>query len=135
MALDEIPGYAVLGPLGSGGTAELFLAERRALGGSRKRVALKRILPAFAQDPTFRELFLHEARVAMQLSHRNIVQVYDCLEWGASTVLVMEYVEGCDLRSTLLHEGPLPVELALFVGIEVLRGLDYAHRRHGTDGK
>jgi serine/threonine-protein kinase len=69
----------------------------------------------------------------MQLSHRNVVQVYDCIEWGGSTALVMEYVDGCDLRA-LLGDGPLPLPSALFVCIEVLRGLDYAHRRLGSDG-
>jgi serine/threonine-protein kinase len=130
----ELAGYSVLGPLGAGGTAELFLAERQAHGGSRRRVALKRILPGFAQDPVFRNLFVHEARVAMQLSHRNVVQVYDFVEAGGTTVLVMEYVDGCDLRA-LLKLGPLPLPTALLVAVEVLRGLDYAHRKRAGDGQ
>src|SRR5260370_2646332 len=134
MELEGVPGYAGLGPLGAGGTAELFVAERLALSGSRRRVALKRILPAYARDPAFRSLFVHEARLAMQLTHRNIVQVYDFIEGGGSTVLVMEYVDGCDLR-TLLRDGPLALEPALFVCVEVLRALDYAHRKSGGDGR
>src|SRR4051812_31555627 len=130
----ELEGYSVLGPLGAGGTAELFLAERRAHGGSRRRVALKRILPAFAQDPVFRNLFVHEARLAMQLGHRNIVQVYDFIEAAGTMVLVMEFVDGCDLR-TLLRDGPLALEVAIYITVEVLRGLDYAHRKTATDGQ
>jgi serine/threonine-protein kinase len=133
MELDDIPGYTVLGSIGAGGTAELFLADRLAVAGTKKRVALKRILPGFAQDPMFRELFEHEARVAMRLGHKNIVAVYDFIEAAGSYVLVMEYVEGCDLR-TLVAEQPLDLGSALFVISEVLRGLDYAHRREADDG-
>jgi serine/threonine protein kinase len=114
--------------------AELFLAERSGAHGARRRVVLKRILPAFARDPDFRELFVHEARIAMQLTHANIVQVYDFDESGDSYVLEMEYVEGCDLRALLRKYGPLPLGAALRVSVEILRGLDYAHRRTGADG-
>ena len=114
--------------------AELFLAERAGAEGARRRVVLKRILPAFARDPDFRDLFAHEARIAMQLSHANIVQVYDFEDIGDTYVLEMEYVEGCDLKTLLRERGTLPLAAALRVAVELLRGLDYAHRRSGADG-
>jgi serine/threonine-protein kinase len=126
--------YTVLRQVGAGGMAELFLAERAAAEGARRRVVLKRILPAFARDPDFRELFVHEARIAMQLSHVNVVQVYDFGEAEDTYVLEMEYVEGCDLRALLRARKALPLGAALRVTIEILRGLDYAHRRASADG-
>jgi serine/threonine-protein kinase len=128
------PRHTLLGSIGAGGMAELFLAERAGAEGARRRVVLKRILPAFARDPDFRELFAHEARIVMQLSHANIVQVYDFEDIGDTYVLEMEYVEGCDLKTLLRERGSLPLAAALRVAVEILRGLDYAHRRSGADG-
>ncbi|HJZ88554.1 MAG TPA: serine/threonine-protein kinase [Polyangia bacterium] len=126
--------YTLLRAIGAGGMAELFLAERAGAQGARRRVVLKRILPAFARDPEFREMFVHEARIAMQLTHANIVQVYDFGEAGDTYVLEMEYIEGCDLRALLRDHGPLPLSAGLRIATEILRGLDYAHRRVGADG-
>ncbi|MHB8878276.1 MAG: protein kinase domain-containing protein [Myxococcaceae bacterium] len=126
--------YKVLRPIGIGGMAHILLAERAGARGSFRRVVLKQILPALARDPAFTALFAHEAKVAMQLSHANIVQVFDFAESGGECVLEMEYVEGCDLRALLRAQGPLPFPVALHVALEVLKGLDYAHRRAGPDG-
>jgi serine/threonine protein kinase len=133
MSSPAFPGYRVLDAIGTGGMAELFLVERTTAEGARRRVVIKRILPAFARDPHFRQLFVHEARVALQLTHANIVQVYDFRESNDTYLLEMEYVEGCDLRR-LLSDGPLSLSTALYVGAELARGLDYAHRRRGEDG-
>jgi serine/threonine-protein kinase len=129
-----LPGYRILRPLGAGGMAELFLAERAAASGASRRVVLKRILPGFASDPHFRQLFVHEARIAMQLTHANIVQVYDFLEGEGTYVLAMEYIEGCDLRRLVRARGALPIDVSLYICAHVLRGLDYAHRHRSSDG-
>src|SRR5439155_12337331 len=132
MSLPALSGYRVLRAVGAGGMAELFLAERDSAEGTRRQVVLKRILPGLARDPAFRKRFVHEARLALQLSHANIVHVNDFREAGDTYLLEMEYVDGCDLRR-LLADGPLSPPEALHLVIEVLRGLDYAHRRIGSD--
>ncbi|MBK7864866.1 MAG: serine/threonine protein kinase, partial [Archangiaceae bacterium] len=88
--------------------AELFVAERSGARGARRRVVLKRMLQSYAEDPELRGLFIHEARIAMQLSHANIVQVFDFEERPDGFVLEMELVDGCDLRRLLRAGGPLP---------------------------
>src|SRR5262249_34630846 len=90
LAAPAFDNYTVLGSIGAGGMAELFLAERAGVEGARRRVVLKRTLPAYAADPDFRELFAHEARIAMQLNHANVVQVYDFRESGDTYLLEME---------------------------------------------
>src|SRR5262245_9507626 len=133
MSSPTLPGYRVLRAVGAGGMAELFLAERDTAEGTRRQVVLKRILPGYARDPQFRRRFVHEARLALQLTHINIVQVHDFRETDDTFVLEMEYVDGCDLRR-LLGVAPLPLGEALHVAAELLRGLDYAHRRIGSEG-
>ncbi len=134
MSLTFPPGYTLIRPVGAGGMAELYLVEKTALGGTRRQVVLKCILPGFARDPTFREMFVNEARVAMQLSHANIVQVHDLRELDGSYVIEMEYVAGTDLTHLVRSEGKLPIDIALYVASALLRALGYAHRQHAADG-
>jgi serine/threonine protein kinase len=134
MSLTFPPGYTLIRPVGAGGMAELYLVEKAALGGTRRQVVLKCILPGFARDPTFREMFVNEARVAMQLSHANIVQVHDLREVDGSYVIEMEYVAGTDLTH-LVRSEKLPIDSALYVASALLRALGYAHRQHAADGR
>jgi tRNA A-37 threonylcarbamoyl transferase component Bud32 len=134
MSLTFPPGYTLIRPVGAGGMAELYLVEKTALGGTRRQVVLKCILPGFARDPTFREMFVNEARVAMQLSHANIVQVHDLRELDGSYVIEMEYVAGTDLTH-LVRSEKLPIDIALYVASALLRALGYAHRQHAADGR
>jgi TonB family protein len=84
-------------------------------------------------------MFIDEAKLAAQLTHNNIIHIYDLGKEDAYHYIAMEYVEGKDLRSilkTATEKGyPLPVELALFIASKVANALDYAHRRLGLDGK
>ena len=133
------PGYRILALLGSGGMADLYLAQRLGAGGVTKTVALKRVRADFASDPEFVRMFLNEARIAVDLSHGNITSVFELAEAGGAHYLVMDYVRGWDLARVLgaCAEGrvSMPVALALHVAIEVLKALGHAHDRKDAEGR
>jgi serine/threonine-protein kinase len=113
--------------LGGGGMAEVFSATMLGAEGFARRVAIKRVLPGLSQIPTFAEMFVAEARIASQLAHPNIVSVLDFARDAEDRLyLVMEYVDGKDLAS-LLATGPISPGLAIFLMIELLRGLGFVH--------
>jgi eukaryotic-like serine/threonine-protein kinase len=118
--------YRILAPVGTGASATVFLGEDVEL---RRRVAVKILHPMLADDAAFLKRFRAEAQAAAQLSHPNLVQVYD---WGAdagTSYLVTEYLGGGSLRAMLDRGRLLSPSQALVVGLEAARGLDYAHRR------
>src|SRR5271155_2451630 len=89
--------FIILRRLGSGGMAEVFLAEKRGAEGTSKRVVVKRILPDQQRDPLHHAMFVREARLATLLTHANVVQVYELCEHPTDGLLLaMEYVEGTD---------------------------------------
>jgi serine/threonine-protein kinase len=131
--------YTLFDAIGKGGMAEIFLARATTeLGGARLCV-VKQIIPAFAEHPQFAEMLIHEAKLAAKLSHANIVQVFDLGRADGELFIAMEYVEGFDLNALLRRctekKVPLPFEYALRIVCDVLRGLDYAHRREDDEGK
>ena len=136
---DRIGRYHVLGRLAQGGMAEVYRVKTVGLAGFEKVQALKRILPHQAREPRFIRSFVDEARIAVELSHRTIVQVFDFGEADGELYLAMELIEGKDLRSALAeasaHHLPLPASLAAYVIAEVGTGLDYAHRRADAAGR
>ena len=93
----------------------------------------KRILPELALNQSFVDMFLHEARLSVALSHANIVQVFDLGREEDTYFIAMEYVLGSDLAQSLRRcrrDGRVvPVEVAVLIACEVARALDYAHRR------
>ena len=121
--------YALVRPLGVGGMAETFVAKRQGPGGFVQRVCLKRVLPAFNQDPRFVEQFLQEARLAATLRHGNIVGVIDFGEHEGVYYMALELVEGCDLRQLMIAQPAyrVPVELTVQVILSLADALDYAH--------
>jgi serine/threonine-protein kinase len=123
-----------LGPkLGTGGMAEVFAGTMIGAEGFTRRVAIKRVLPHLAEIPAFARMFVAEARLAARLSHPNIVSVLDFTrDPDDRLLLVMEYVDGTDLAS-LLARAPLPDGLAIYVAVEALRALAYAHDRVEPD--
>jgi serine/threonine-protein kinase len=131
--------YALFDFIGKGGMAEIYLARQRTELGPARRCVVKQILPELAQEPAFSEMLVHEAKLAAQLSHANVVQVFDLGREGERLFIAMEYVEGFDLNDLLRRcsraKVPLPFELAVHVVCEALKGLDYAHRRTGEDGQ
>src|SRR4051794_25660818 len=118
--------YEVHRRLARGGMAEVFLARDQALD---RPVAVKILFPEFAADPAFVERFRREAQAAANLSHPNIVGVYD---WGSESgtyYIVMEYVEGQALAEVIRDAGPLHPRRAAEVIFEVAGALGFAHQR------
>ncbi|MBX7102232.1 MAG: protein kinase [Myxococcaceae bacterium] len=128
--------YSVQAKIADGGMAEIFLATLHGAAGFSRPVVLKRVRSSLAADAGFRQSLLDEAAIAMRLQHSNIVQVLDLGEAAGSTFLVLELVEGWSLAQLLRRAAeakhPLPPSLAVFLTIEMCRGLAYAHgRREG----
>ena len=122
---EQIGPYRILERLGVGGMGEVFLAYDERLD---RKVAIKRIRPEGGVPAERRERFRREARIAARLSHPSIVHIYDVIAEGDTDFIVMEYVEGDNLRR-LLRSGPLEVDQAVSIGLDVARGLDEAHRQ------
>ncbi|MBI2892154.1 MAG: protein kinase [Deltaproteobacteria bacterium] len=124
--------------IAAGGMAEVFLATRRGAEGFAKPVVLKRILPEYAEDRKFCEMFVREARLGAHLSHPNIVQVLDLGRDAGSLYIALEYVPGPDLakwiRARRNEGGPFDPRLACHVVHEVVAALEHAHGATGVDG-
>lgn len=122
--------YELLGRLGDGGMAEVFLASRPGVAGFRQTVVIKRILPHLARKKRFVEMFIDEARLAAEVRHRNVVQVHELGTVGHELFMVMEYVQGTDLRVLLGQAAKrglrIPPWLSVYVMCEVLEALTYA---------
>jgi len=130
--------YRVLEKLESGGMAEVFRAESQGLQGFRKQVAIKRVLPHLSEKKKFISMFLDEARLSAQLSHSNCVQVFDIGVGDQAYFIVMEFVDGANLKSiaeSLKNQGQeFPVAAAVFIAHEICKGLSYAHELTDENG-
>ncbi len=139
MQLGETGRYTLLRPLGQGGMAEVFLAKTKGLEDFERHYVVKRILPRLTEDRKFVRMFLDEARITVALQHTNIVQVHDLGEAGGQYFIVMEYVDGMDLRRLMIaceEAGTsFPYKHILFVVMEALKGLAYAHQARDRDGQ
>ncbi|MCP4600349.1 MAG: serine/threonine protein kinase [Proteobacteria bacterium] len=124
--------------IGIGGMAEIFLAKTFTGLGIERHSAIKCILPLFVRDESFGDMLILEAKLCARLSHGNIVQTYDLGKSDGRYYISMEYVEGFDLNRLLgllsRAEIKLPLQFALYIIIETLRGLDYAHRLTDEEG-
>src|SRR5215831_14495923 len=122
-----------------GGMAEIYKAKLMGVGGFERPMVVKQILPQLARQATFVDMFIDEARIAVSLAHGNIVQVYELGRLDGVYFIAMEYVHGKDLSDILdraFADDKFPSwELAVFVAVEILHGLDYAHRRRDESGK
>jgi eukaryotic-like serine/threonine-protein kinase len=123
--------YRVIEKIAAGGMAEVFRAESAGLEGFKKTVAIKRVLPHLSQKKEFIGMFLDEARLSATLSHSNVVQVFDIGVGDDTYFIVMEYVDGANLKSVIEHRKqvgkPLPVEIACLIALRTCEGLAYAH--------
>ncbi len=135
----ELGRYRIEERIAAGGMGEVYRASVTTVAGVDKPVALKLVRGDLAGQKGFAQLFVEEVRVAMALSHANVVQAFDVGRIDERWFLAMEYVDGVDLRGLLswrrrTGRGPMPLGEALLVAIRTLEGLDYAHRRTAPDG-
>ncbi len=117
--------YALESQLASGGMAVVYKATDRSLG---RRVAVKVLRPSLTTDPAFIARFQYEAQSIARLSHPNIVIVFDVGDDGATYYIVMELVEGSDLKRMIRTHGQLELSRALEFGIQICDGIGFAHR-------
>jgi serine/threonine protein kinase len=130
--------YRLVRPISTGGMARVFEARRESLAGVNPRVAIKVILPNFADNRPFQDLFVHEARIGSMLQHQNVVQIQDFDCQDGLYYLVMEYVDGLTLRrmvSLCRRNGvPVPLDVIAEIGRQVCDGLAHAHAAKSEDG-
>ncbi len=119
--------YRILRKLGTGGMANVYLAEDEVLG---RRVAIKILNDRHAGDEQFVERFRREAKNAASLSHPNIVSIYDRGEAEGTYYIAMEYLDGRSLKELIVARGPAPIHLAVDYARQILAAIRFAHR-HG----
>src|SRR5262245_32065072 len=119
--------------------AEVFKAKSYGVEGFEKVIAIKRILPSMGEDRDFIKMFIDEAKIAGQLSHANICQIFELGRTDGSHFIAMEYIWGKDLLQISNRYKKLgqlmPVDMACFVVSKVCEGLDYAHRKKDAMGR
>ncbi|MFH1357632.1 MAG: serine/threonine-protein kinase [bacterium] len=131
--------YFLTDRIAVGGMAEIYKAKTFGVDGFEKVLAIKKILSHCSADIEFITMLTDEAKLVVNLSHANIVQVYDLGRVGDDYFISMEFIDGINLRDLVeksreLHE-PIPIDIAIYIISEVCRGLDYAHSKKGTDGE
>lgn len=138
-AFSQFGKYQILDRIAYGGMAELFRARIRGDQGFQKLVAVKKMHAHFAIDPEVVEAFVAEAKLAAFLQHPHIVQIYDFGCMQDTYFIVMEYLQGKDLRTltTALaeHRRPLGIENSLSIAASICSGLEYAHRLRDMAGR
>ncbi|MFO0633766.1 MAG: serine/threonine-protein kinase [Nannocystaceae bacterium] len=125
--------YLLLERISVGGMAEVYKAKEYGVEGFERTVAVKRILPHVAEDDEFIAMFKDEAKIAVQLNHGNIAQIYNLGNEQDSFYIALEYINGRDLRAIFQkcqqQARPMPVAQACYVIMKICEGLDYAHNK------
>jgi serine/threonine protein kinase len=131
--------YRLLERISHGGMAEVFRAKTFGAAGFEREVAIKLLLPTVAMDREFITMLIDEAKIAGQLTHANIAQIFDLGMAEGRYYIVQEYVRGKDLRAIIKHcreaKQPLSVAQACFIMMKVCEGLEYAHNKHDPNGQ
>ncbi|MEL6338522.1 MAG: protein kinase [Myxococcota bacterium] len=121
-----------------GGMGEIFYGKIAGIEGFEREVAIKKMLPHLSADRSFIDMIVKEAKLTVLLNHPNIVQVYDLAREGDEYYIAMEYVPGVNVGQMLelcyKKRISLPVEVAVFITSQVLKGLAYAHELRDIDG-
>src|SRR6184192_2251421 len=130
--------YYLLDRINVGGMAEVFKAKAFGVEGFERLVAVKRILPNIAEDEEFIAMFIDEAKIAVQLQHANIAQIFDLGKVDDSFFIALEYVLGRDLRAIFdrlrQRSELMGFAQACFIVMQVCEGLDYAHNKRDAQG-
>ncbi|MEO7092884.1 MAG: serine/threonine-protein kinase, partial [Polyangiales bacterium] len=141
--IDFTPGslvgrYEIVRKIGAGGMAEVYLARVRN-GPPEARVAIKRLLPSFAHEPRFIEMFVAEARLAATFHHPNIAEVFDAGVDHGACYFAMEFIRGHDVRALLAaahtRDRPMPLAIAMSIMYGTTCALAYVHDPHGPHAK
>lgn len=131
--------YQIVKKIDAGGMAEIFLAKAMSIQGMEKLVAIKRVLPSLTKNEKFISMFLDEARLSITLNHANIVQVFDVNQSSGTYFIVMEYVEGFNVRRIFQKASEvgyrMPLAFVCYMMMEVCKGLEHAHTRKDSAGK
>ena len=129
--MQEVGKYQLVRKLATGGMAEVFLAKASGPMGFEKTLVLKRILPHLAEEPTFVEMFLSEAKLAARLTHSHIAQIFDFGEADGAHFLAMEYIDGPSLRTVIKRATAqglqIPPAICARIVAHACEGLAFAH--------
>lgn len=130
--MEKFGKYYLLDKVATGGMAEVYLSKLVGAQGVNKFVAIKRILPQYSENDEFNSMFKEEAKIAVNISHSNVVPIYDFGEELHRLYLVMEYVPGKNVRQILntlkKQKEVIPLPFAVAIINEVAKGLDNAHK-------
>jgi serine/threonine protein kinase len=131
--------FFLLQRLAVGGMAEIYRSRVPGAEGFEKELVVKRILPARAQDQGFIKMLVNEAKLTVQLTHNNIAQIYECGIIDGNYFISMELVNGVSMKEMMLafsrSGAALSPEQAIFIVLQLLQGLDYAHKRTDSQGR
>lgn len=131
--------YYLLERISVGGMAEVFKAKSFGEAGFERLVAVKRILPSIAEDQEFIAMFVDEAKLAVQLTHPNIAQIFELGKVAETYFIALEYVSGKDLRAIFERAKKrgeaIPVPMACYLVMKLCEGLDYAHNKKDSAGR
>ena len=131
--------FFLLQRLAVGGMAEIYRARVPGAEGFEKELVVKRILPSRAQDQGFIKMLVNEAKLTVQLTHNNIAQIYECGIIDGNYFISMELVTGVSMKEMMLafarSGANLSPEQAIFIVLQLLQGLDYAHKRADSQGR
>jgi len=131
--------YFLMKKLAAGGMGEVFLAKQQGPAGFQKMLVVKKILSHLTESKEFVEAFLGEARLAAQMNHRNIVQVFELGQQTGAYFIAMEYVQGKSLRdlidTTMRRKEKIPAELCRSLAEQICDGASYAHNLTDMAGR
>jgi TonB family protein len=136
---NEVGDYVLLGMIARGGMAEIYKAKKKGVKGFEKVIAIKKILSGYGEDDKYIEMLVDEAKIAAELTHPNIVQIYDLGRKDNYYFIAMEYVLGKDLREiqTRLRERDkwFSEDIAIYLASKILEALNYAHKAKDSRGR
>ncbi len=131
--------YLLLAKLAKGGMAQVCVGKSFGAEGFERLVAIKQLLPEFSEDEKFVSMFIDEAKIASQLTHANICQIYDLGNKDGTLYIAMEFIHGRDMYSILKRSASqqelVPPTIAAAAIAKIADALDYAHRKKNEHGQ